>query len=313
MRKLRYSLVDVFTDRPFGGNPLAVFTDAHDLSSDVMQALAKEFNLSETSFVLPAEHSAHDYRVRIFTPAVELPMAGHPTIGTAFVLAHEHVIHIAQTETTLLFEEGVGTIAVLLTSREGRLHSIQMSQPLPTFGAHFSEREAIAEMLSLDPTALDTTLPLEVVSCGVPFLLVPVNDLNAMRTLRFRRDVWERVLRDFEAPHLFVFTQEVEVAGSTVHGRMFAPAMGIAEDPATGAASGPLGCYLVRHGRVKPAKTVEIISEQGFEMGRPSFVQVTIEQEGMQITGVHVGGQCYFMGKGTIELPENDVKERTER
>jgi trans-2,3-dihydro-3-hydroxyanthranilate isomerase len=127
-----------------------------------------------------------------------------------------------------------------------------------------------------------------------------------MRAIHFRRDVWERVLREFAAPHVFVFTEEVEEANSTVHSRMFAPAMGIAEDPATGAASGPLGCYLVRHGRVKPATSVQIINEQGFELGRPSFIQVTIEQEGEQITGVHVGGQCYWMGEGTLEVPESE-------
>jgi trans-2,3-dihydro-3-hydroxyanthranilate isomerase len=304
MRKLRYCLVDVFTNRPFGGNPLAVFTDARDLSPSLMQALAKELNLSETSFVLPADNLAHHHHVRIFTPAVELPMAGHPTIGTAFVLAHEQLIQISEPETTVLFEEGVGIIPVTLTTKEGYLHSIQMSQPLPTFGSQFTEREAIAQMLSLDLAALDTTLPLEVVSCGVPFLFVAVKNMAAMRAIRFRQDVWERVLHDFEAPHLFVFTQEVEMAGSTVHSRMFAPAMGIAEDPATGAASGPLGCYLVRHGNIRPAKTTQIISEQGFEIGRPSFIQVTIEQKGKDITGVHVGGQCYFMGEGTIEIHE---------
>ncbi|HEY6410291.1 MAG TPA: PhzF family phenazine biosynthesis isomerase, partial [Ktedonobacteraceae bacterium] len=126
-------------------------------------------------------------------------------------------------------------------------------QPLPTFGPVFADREAIAQMLSLDPAALVATLPLEVVSCGVPFLVVPVKSLEAMRAIRLRLDVWERLLRDFAAPHVFAFTQEVMLPDSTVHCRMFAPAMGIAEDPATGAASGPLGCYLVRHGLVEPA------------------------------------------------------------
>jgi trans-2,3-dihydro-3-hydroxyanthranilate isomerase len=307
MRKLHYCLVDVFTDRAFGGNPLAIFTDANNLSPVIMQALAKELNLSETSFVLPAHNPTHDYAVRIFTPAIELPMAGHPTIGTAFVLAHEHMISTPETETTVLFEEGVGIIPVTLISREGHLQTIQMSQPLPTFGSQFVARETIAQMLSLDLADLNATLPLEVVSCGVPFLFVPVNTLEAMRSIQFRRDVWERVLRDFEAPHVFAFTEEVVAVGSTVHSRMFAPAMGISEDPATGAASGPLGCFLVHHKRVKPAKIVEIVSEQGLELGRPSFIQVRIEQEEEQITGVYVGGQCYWMGQGTIEIHESET------
>jgi trans-2,3-dihydro-3-hydroxyanthranilate isomerase len=197
-------------------------------------------------------------------------------------------------------------VPVTLSLRKGQLHLIQMRQPLPTFGPVFAHREAIAQMLSLDPTLLDTTLPLEVVSCGVPFLFVPVKSLEAMRAIRFRLDVWERVLRDFAAPHVFVFTQEVVRPDSTVHSRMFAPAMGIAEDPATGAASGPLGCYLVRHALVLPGSqgSSQMVSEQGFELGRPSLVQMKIEQDGQHITGVSIGGQCYFMGKGCITLAE---------
>jgi trans-2,3-dihydro-3-hydroxyanthranilate isomerase len=303
MRKLQYYLVDVFTDRAFGGNPLAVVTDARDLSTETMQALAREFNLSETTFVLPPQDPKHDYHVRIFTPAVELPMAGHPTVGTAFVLAHKHLIQPLQQETTITFEEGVGPIPVTFKVQAGHLQSIHMRQPLPTFGATFSDRATIAEMLSLDTADLDATLPLEVVSCGVPFLYVPIKSLAAMRAIQFRRDVWERTLRDFEASQAFLFTQEVEVAGSTVHSRMFAPAMGIVEDPATGAASGPLGCYLVRHKNAISSGTMEIVSEQGIEMGRPSFIQIAIEHEGVDITGVHVGGQSHFMGEGFIEIP----------
>ncbi len=306
MKQLHYFLVDVFTNQPFGGNQLAVFPDARDLTPQTMQSLAKELNLSESTFVLPARDAAHDYQVRIFTPAVELPMAGHPTVGTAFVLAREHLIQLTEPETTITFEEGVGVIPVTLLTREGHVHAIHMRQPLPTFGPTFADREAIAEMLSLDQAALDSALPLEVVSCGVPFLFAPIKNLEAMRAIRFRLDVWERTLRDFAAPHVFVFTQEVMLPGSTVHSRMFAPAMGIAEDPATGAASGPLGCYLLRHGLLQPGTqgTTLILSEQGFELGRPSFVQVKIEQDGQYITGVFVGGQCYFMGEGWITLAQ---------
>jgi trans-2,3-dihydro-3-hydroxyanthranilate isomerase len=306
MKQQHYFLVDVFTNQPFGGNQLAVFPDARGLAPETMQALAKELNLSESAFVLPSQDAAHDYWVRFFTPAVELPMAGHPTVGTAFVLAREHLIRLAEPETTITFEEGVGAVPVTFQVREGQLQSIQMRQPLPTFGPVFADREAIAGMLSLDSAALDATLPLEVVSCGVPFLFVPVKSLQAIRDIHLRLDVWERILRDFAAPHVFVFTQEVMLPDSTVHCRMFAPAMGIAEDPATGAASGPLGCYLVRHGRVRLAAMgiSQIVSEQGFELGRPSLVQVKIEHEGQQITNVSIGGQCYFMGKGWIMLAE---------
>jgi trans-2,3-dihydro-3-hydroxyanthranilate isomerase len=302
MSTYHYCLVDVFTDRAFGGNPLAVFTDAHDLSPETMQALAKELNLSETSFVLPPQKPENDFQVRIFTPAVEVPMAGHPTVGTAFVLAHKGLVQIDAPTTNLIFEEGVGKIAVTLKMLANQSLSIQMRQPLPRFGEYFADRAAIAELLSLSLEDIDETLPLEVVSCGVPFLFVPIKSLSAMRAIQFRRDVWERVLRDFAAPHVFAFTQEVETPGVTIHSRMFAPAMGIAEDPATGAASGPLGCYLVRHELVGGAVPVEIVSEQGLEMGRPSFLQITIDSTGDEITGVYVGGQCHFMGEGALEL-----------
>ena len=148
MKQLRYFLVDVFTNQPFGGNQLAVFPNASGLAPKTMQALAKELNLSESAFVFPAQDAAYDYWVRFFTPAVELPMAGHPTVGTAFVLAHERMIQLAEPETTITFEEGVGVVPVTLQVREGQLHLIQMRQPLPTFGPVFADREAVAQMLS---------------------------------------------------------------------------------------------------------------------------------------------------------------------
>jgi trans-2,3-dihydro-3-hydroxyanthranilate isomerase len=305
MTKFHYSLVDVFTDRPFGGNPLAVFPDARGLSTETMQALAKEFNLSETTFVLPPRDSIHDHYVRIFTPATELPIAGHPTLGTAFVLARDQPqSQPAQTAKKLLFEEGVGTVPVVLQYKGHALQSIQMTQPLPTFGAQWSDRKSIAAMLSLSTTDFDDTLPLETVSCGVPFLYVALKSQHALQSIRFRRDLWEQTWHDFEAQGIFVFTQEQDTSDPTVHSRMFAPAMGIQEDPATGAASGPLGCFLVQHKRVPHAPVAHILSKQGFEMGRPSFVHITIEQNAEQISAVYVSGQCCFMGEGVIELAE---------
>ncbi len=295
MRRLRFHWVDVFTDRAFGGNQLAVFTDGRGLPSETMQAIARELNISETTFVLPPDDPQNDFKVRIFTPATELPMAGHPTVGTAFVLRREG---LAKAD-LLKLEEGVGVIPVAL----GADGLIQMTQPLPKFGPTFNEAGAIAEMLSLDPGSItDTGLPLEVVSCGLPFLFVPLRDLRAIRAIRFRTEVWERVLRGLEAPPVFVFTREVETAGSTVHSRMFAPSMGILEDPATGSASGPLGCYLVRHAVLGRAARVAMVSEQGFEIGRPSFIQIAIEMEGERFTGVRVGGHCHFVADGHLEV-----------
>lgn len=302
-RKLQYQLVDVFTDRPFGGNQLAVFTGAGELPVELMQAIARELNLSETTFVTPAPDAQHDFRIRIFTPMAELPMAGHPTVGTAYVLARDGMIARSETATKIKCLEGVGTIPVTVNFKDGLPDWIEMQQPLPTFGPRVEEVETVAEMLSLDKEAITATgLPVEVVSCGVPFLYVPLKNLEAIRAIRFRLDVWERALRGVVPPEVFVFTEEVETAGSRVHSRMFAPAFGIGEDPATGGASGPLGCYLVRHKVVKAEPRVELISEQGIEMGRPSFIKIGIEQQGGEITRVTVSGQCRFMGGGYLEV-----------
>ncbi|MCA1591345.1 MAG: PhzF family phenazine biosynthesis protein [Acidobacteria bacterium] len=307
MRKLHYHRIDVFTDRAFGGNPLAVFTNGRGIPTEVMQAIAKEFNLSETTFVLPPDDPRHDYRVRIFTPANELPMAGHPTVGTSFVLAREQLIKRCGVgdETTITLEEGVGPVPVRIEFRDGQPVYAEMTQPLPAFGPRFDDVRAAAEMLSLDPSdiAADVNLPIEVVSCGVPFLFVPLATLDAARRCRPRAEVMERALRDLKITEVFVFTREVEHEGSTVHSRMFAPLLGIVEDPATGGASGPLGCYLVRHGVVACQTEAAIVSEQGIEMGRPSFINIKIARDGVgEISSVKVGGQCYFMGEGFLEI-----------
>ena len=300
MRRLHYHRVDVFTDRAFGGNPLAVFTNGRGLSTETMQAIAKEFNLSETTFVIPADEPAHDWRVRIFTPGAELPMAGHPTVGTSYVLAREHLIPRDERETTIILEEGVGPVPVRIEFNEGEPSFAEMRQPLPTFGARLDDRAAVAAMLSLEESDVEADLPVEVVSCGVPFLHVPLRSLDAARRARPRVDLIDRVAEEHDIqPQVFVFTREVEHEGSTVHSRMFAPSLGITEDPATGAASGPLGCYLVTYGLFPEG---DILSEQGVEMGRPSFIHIRIAREDEQITAVRVGGRCHFAGEGFIEV-----------
>lgn len=298
MRKLRYHLVDVFTNERFGGNPLAVFTNGRGVEPALMQTIARELNLSETVFVLPPEDPANHWRLRIFTPATELPMAGHPTVGTAYVLAREHLVDVTGDETTIRLEELVGVIPVTFTFDDHGALSISMTQPNPTFGPMMDDRAGIAALLSLSPDDL-LPLPIQVVSTGVPFVFVPVRDLDAMRRIKVRLDLWEQSLMDTPHPHLLTFTPEVETAGSHVHVRMFAPAMGIPEDPATGGAAGPLGCYLVQHGLVKDSPAA-IIAEQGFEMGRRSFLHIGIEQQ--EITRVTVGGQSVPVGEGVIEI-----------
>ena len=251
MRRLHYHRVDVFTDRAFGGNPLAVFTNGRGLNVETMQAIAKEFNLSETTIVL---------------------------------------------------EEGVGPVPVRVEFKDGEPAFAEMTQPPPRFGPRLTDARAAAEMLSLDAGDINAELPIEVVSCGVPFLFVPLRGLDAARRARPRAELIERAAGGSLPPEVFVFTREVEREGSTVHSRMFAPGIGITEDPATGGASGPLGCYLVRYGLVACDTSATIVSEQGIEMGRPSFIKIRIERSGDQITAVRVGGECHFMGEGFIEI-----------
>lgn len=275
MTRREYTLVDVFTDRKFGGNQLAVFRDARGISDELMQAAAKELNLAETTFVVPAEHGG-DHKIRIFSPARELPFAGHPTVGTAFVLADAR-------DATLRLEEQVGTLEV--TVRDG---FTEMEQPLPTFEP-VADRDAVAASISLDAADLEPALPIEIGSSGVRFMFVAVKTLDAVRRASPRG----------LAEAAYIFTAQTVEPGSTVHGRMYATWQGIAEDPATGSANGPLGAYLVRHGLSDGKR---IVSEQGFEMGRRSILYVRVGGDRDRITRVHVGGRCTIAGAGWLDL-----------
>lgn len=295
MRELKYVLVDVFTDVPFGGNQLAVFTDPGVLSTELMQTIARELNLSESVFILPPEDPQNHFKLRIFTPRMELAFAGHPTVGTGFVL---HCLGKASGR--VLLEENVGVIPIEINAAPGEPVSVMMEQPIPQFKEVYEDRATIAALLSLTVDDLIATLPIQAVTSGVPFLYIPLKSLDAIRRVRVRLDLWERLLKDTSAPHIFTFTPEVELPGSTVHSRMFAPAMGIPEDPATGAAAGPLGAYLLRYGLVTREGAQDITNEQGIEMGRTSIIQISVTGTPEQITRVTIGGVSVFMGEGTL-------------
>ncbi|HEX9267727.1 MAG TPA: PhzF family phenazine biosynthesis protein [Candidatus Limnocylindria bacterium] len=281
MTRCEYRLVDVFTDKAFGGNPLAVFRDPGKLDATTMQAIAKELHLSETTFVLPPTSAAADHRVRMFTPDAELPFAGHPTIGTAFVLADGK-------DGALRLEEGVGVISVTL--REG---FIQMEQPLPAFTGTTITRKAAAEALGLAIEEVRSDIPIQMGSSGVPFLFVPLANLKAVRRARRPGGLDASV---------YAFAMSGERSGSHVHGRMFDQGLGIGEDPATGAAQGPLGAYIVAHELVRVEPTTRIRVEQGFEIGRPSILDIEVDRTAAGITAVRVGGRCVSMGGGWLDL-----------
>jgi trans-2,3-dihydro-3-hydroxyanthranilate isomerase len=276
-----YRLVDVFSDKAFSGNPLAVFRDPGKLDTATMQAIAKELHLSETTFVLKPSSAAADYRVRIFTPDAELPFAGHPTLGTAFVLAEGK-------DAAMRLEEGVGVISVTL--REG---FVQMVQPLPSFSGTTVSRKAAAEALGLAVEEVRSDVPIQVGSSGLPYLFVPLANLKAVRRARRPSGLDANV---------YIFAMSAERSGSHVHGRMFDQGLGIGEDPATGSAQGPLGAYLVAHELVRVEPTTRIRSEQGFEIGRPSILEIEVDRAGAAITAVRVGGRCVAMGGGWLDV-----------
>jgi trans-2,3-dihydro-3-hydroxyanthranilate isomerase len=297
MKIFPYRLLDVFTNVPFGGNPMAVFTDSSGLSDVMMQSIARELNLSETSFVLPPRTNTHHYFVRAFTPLAELTTGGLPSIGTAYALALEERLRQESARQRVVFEELTGPISVTMEAP-----MLSMQQALPTYGPLFKEREAIAAMLGLEPSAIPTGMPVQSVSCGVPYLLVPVANLAAMESIRFRLDIWERVLSASPNPHVYAFTLQARYEGSSAHCRMFAPGLGVHEDAATATAAGPLAAYFSRWGLLGPDARVTFVCEQGIEMGRPSFIHVTAERAMDEITSLRVGGQCVAVGQGEIQL-----------
>ncbi len=310
---LAYHTADVFTDTPFGGNPLAVIPDARGLSADQMTALTHEFNYSETVFVFPPENPENTRRIRIFTPGSELPFAGHPTVGAAFVLAAVGAIPLDGEETRIVFEEGVGPVPVLIRSKGGKPYFTQLSvAKMPVRGPDSYDVRTIAAVLSLSVADLHTNGPysIEAVSAGVPFLFVPVRDLDALGRARVKLERWEKELKGTWAPELFVFVEHEDSLGqdgvrkgdAIIQARMFAPNMGVAEDPATGGACAALGGYLAWRSEMKDS-TLKYTVHQGVEMGRPSKLLVETDVVGGEVTAVRVGGASVLIASGTLHVP----------
>jgi trans-2,3-dihydro-3-hydroxyanthranilate isomerase len=303
-RSYRYFQLDVFTDRLFGGNQLAVFLDGRGLTAQTMQAVAKEMNFSETTFILPPERPDTQVRMRIFTPGAELPMAGHPTIGSTFALARAGVIEPGAAR--FVFGLGIGPTPVTLTWRNADLRFAWMTQLPPTFQQPMPDAILAAAALGLAPDAITSTgLPVQVISCGLPYVLVPVATRRAVDEAVLDRGALDTLMAraQGEPTGLFAFSHEAGGDSVTAYSRMFAPAFGVFEDPATGSASGPLGCYLVRHGIVQAEQAGAMLSLQGAKMGRPSHVHMSIGVESGEIRSVRVGGEAVLAGEGTLYIP----------
>lgn len=295
---------DVFTSEMFGGNQLAVFPSADGLDARPMQAIARELNLSETVFVFPPENSANARKLRIFTPGAELPFAGHPTIGTAFVLASIGEVALAGARTRIVFEEGVGPVPVTIETRNGLPTYCELtSARLPEFGPPPPPIEEIAAVLSLRPDQIrsDTCSP-RPVSCGVPFFFVPLRDRSALEQARPDLAVWERSFSSWWAPHLYPFVETGGSEGVDIRARMFGPALGIPEDPATGSAAAALAGYLAAL-RPSGSATLRWVVDQGVEMGRPSRLYVECDRDGERIEAVRVGGASVMVAEARLTVP----------
>jgi trans-2,3-dihydro-3-hydroxyanthranilate isomerase len=307
VKEYRFIQVDVFTDTPFGGNPLAVFPEAEGLTSEEMQKLAREMNLSETTFVLPPQSAGADFKVRIFTPARELPFAGHPVVGTHWVLAHLGRVTLREPVTQVRFELGVGVLPADLHVADGVVEQVVMTQDRPTFHAVLGDVTDLATGLGLPPEAItETGLPVQVVSTGVPQMIAPIRSLAEMQSLdagRLNTVALNQACHAVDTDCVLVFTFETERPESMVHVRMFAPLLGVPEDPATGSANGALGAYLIhQHAVPVTGPTTHIVSEQGAELSRPSTLHIEVDSVDDEISAVRVGGQVAPVAEGVVRF-----------
>lgn len=305
-REHHFVQVDVFTHRLFGGNPLAVVVDGRGLTDAEMQAIAREMNLSETTFVLPATRPDCAARVRIFTPARELQFAGHPTLGTAWVLATRGCVPTGTRRFAL--EEGIGPVPVELEGDPRRPAFIWMEHGDPTFGPELAQRGAIAEALGLTEDDLLPGAPIQSGSTGTTFLFVALRDRVTVDRIVPHGPALVAATRPTPQLGVFVFAPDADPTARRVYSRMVVPERGgTREDPATGSASGPLGAYLVRHRLVTAGDAVAIVSEQGTAMGRQSFVHITLSARGGRIGDIRVGGHVVPVLEGTLTIPPDGV------
>lgn len=298
---LQYVHLDVFTDQPFTGNQLAVFLDAAGIDERRMQQIANEMAFPETTFVFPPELPGTDARVRIFTTSRELPMAGHPTIGTTFALAGAGRLRSDADKT--VFGLGIGPTTVGLEWSQNGLRFAWMTQPNPTFGPVVTDTVAVAAAVGVQPCDLaGRDLPAQVASSGIPFLYVPLNSRTAVDTASVERASLRTLLRgvDLEELPVFVFSPEPADDDATVYSRMFAPVLGIPEDPATGGACGPLGAYLFKYNAVSADTISQLVSLQGVRMGRPSRIHIALSSRAGVLEEVRVGGEAVVVGEGTV-------------
>jgi trans-2,3-dihydro-3-hydroxyanthranilate isomerase len=298
----RYITVDVFTDRAFGGNPLAVVLDAQGLTTQQMQAVAREFNYSETTFVLPPREIGHDAEVRIFTVRSEIPFAGHPNVGTAFVLASQ----AREAPARLAFEEKAGLVSVEILKEQGKVIGAELTapQPLKRLSQVSAEQAAACLSLSASDVKVDRHAP-HIVSVGLPFLAVELASREALRRAKPNAEAAARIFPLDQSDAVYFYTRDVAANEKPcdLQARMFHPGVsGMSEDPATGSATVAAAALLAD---LDPAQDGELrlTIGQGFDMGRPSILLTRVMKKAGKIVTAHVGGRCAPMMQGTLWLP----------
>jgi trans-2,3-dihydro-3-hydroxyanthranilate isomerase len=321
MRKVKYFVLDVFTDTPLAGNPLAVFPDRTFLREDELQKVARELNLSETVFIEdPTDRSALR-RLRIFTPAQEIPLAGHPVIGTWFLLASlrlvdlDDVLHagMASLETagdgtekiTFKHQLGAGVLPITIYRFDGKIIAVVMDQAKPTFGDQIKNLDSVAKALGIPKSAVgETGLPVQPVSTGIWALMVPVAERATLSKIHLNLAVLAELTRRTSCITTYTFCLDPQEDWAYVHARCFAPEVGVMEDPATGSAAGSMGAYLVKHGVIEASPAAAFEIEQGYEMGRPSRIGVEVTKEGGEIARVRVAGSAVVVAEAELRLPD---------
>jgi len=294
MKSYRIVYVDAFTHTPYAGNPCAVLPDARGLSDAEMQAIAREANLSETSFVLPSDVA--DFKVRYFTPRHELPFAGHPTIATAFTLAQEGLVRLSQPVTRIHLEFKVGVLPVeIIAAPGGEPERVIMTQRPPVFGATFSAAD-VAPCFRLQPSDLRQDCPPQVVSTGVPFLLVPAASLEILGRVEMDRPALAALCDRAGVQAAFMFCLGGFSPGADTHARLLDP-RGTSEDPYTGSAAGCMGAYIVRHG-LRPGPT--LVAEQGHFVGRPGVGVLEVAGSPAGVESVRLGGAAAKVMEGVF-------------
>ncbi len=297
-RSHRFVIVDVFTDDAFGGNQLAVFPDARGLSAQQMQAAAREFNFAETTFVIPPSERGGWNRVRIFTPRRELPFAGHPTVGTAAAMSFSQPVESPPDEGWITYEEGIGPVMVRTSPAAGRRVfaelSLQASLELPAGQPVLAD---IAKAISLDQEQIVAAW---YAAIGIPFCYVHLADKRAVDTARLDHQCWKAKLADTPAPQIFLFAGALK-SGGELYARMFAPALGIEEDPATGSACVTLIATLAKRQQTH-ATVLGLTVRQGVAMGRPSAMTVFADMRDGEVHALRLGGNSVIVAEGAMSF-----------